>query len=473
MCEDGDVLTTIKNILVMVKIVKVVLPTIVILASIVSFSKTIGSNKEDNLKDATNKLIKRLIAAIIVVFIPTFINGIITLISTEQNNYELCIENANDESIKQAYYNKAKKLIQKARDTLEISYYREALNYLDNVKDKSQKEELNTDLEEVKYYIDLLNKINAMTKKEEYTPLKNTVNSISDSTIREKLSNALEEKYQTIKVEEVAKIQTTGTIIKKEETESLKVYIHKVNSYYVTQIWARSPYNQLNKYDSPQYGSSLYKPSALLQDAINDKHLSNQLIVAFNASGFYLRDTFDAASVNSYSAYDKTSVGTLVITDGKVVRNAYNHAVKTWYIAGIDRTNTLRIYEDKATNNSVEKEQWAKTIIGSIRNTYTFASPLVMNGQASSITTSMPSPGSSLNRQALCQIDSNNFLLITGSNLSRQDLINIMLQNKCKTGTNFDGGGSIALLFKSKNSTSIETIIGNGRALTEVGYFTE
>ena len=436
MCEDGDVLTTIKNILVMVKIVKVVLPTIVILASIVSFSKTIGSNKEDNLKDATNKLIKRLIAAIIVVFIPTFINGIITLISTEQNNYELCIENANDESIKQAYYNKAKKLIQKARDTLEISYYREALNYLDNVKDKSQKEELNTDLEEVKYY-------------------------------------ALEEKYQTIKVEEVAKIQTTGTIIKKEETESLKVYIHKVNSYYVTQIWARSPYNQLNKYDSPQYGSSLYKPSALLQDAINDKHLSNQLIVAFNASGFYLRDTFDAASVNSYSAYDKTSVGTLVITDGKVVRNAYNHAVKTWYIAGIDRTNTLRIYEDKATNNSVEKEQWAKTIIGSIRNTYTFASPLVMNGQASSITTSMPSPGSSLNRQALCQIDSNNFLLITGSNLSRQDLINIMLQNKCKTGTNFDGGGSIALLFKSKNSTSIETIIGNGRALTEVGYFTE
>ena len=85
----------------------------------------------------------------------------------------------------------------------------------------------------------------------------------------------------------------------------------------------------------------------------------------------------------------------------------------------------------------------------------------------------MPSPGSSLNRQAICQIDTNNFILITGSNLSRQDLINIMLKYNCKTGTNFDGGGSIALLYKGSNSQTIETIVGNRRSLTEVGYFTE
>jgi hypothetical protein len=48
-----------------------------------------------------------------------------------------------------------------------------------------------------------------------------------------------------------------------------------------------------------------------------------------------------------------------------------------------------------------------------------------------------------------------------------------MLSMGCQTGTNFDGGGSIALLYKSHNSSKIETITGNGRALTEVGYFTE
>ena len=47
-----------------------------------------------------------------------------------------------------------------------------------------------------------------------------------------------------------------------------------------------------------------------------------------------------------------------------------------------------------------------------------------------------------------------------------------MLNLKCQTGTNLDGGGSIALLYKDKNS-SIQTIIGNGRSLTEVGYFSE
>ena len=52
-------------------------------------------------------------------------------------------------------------------------------------------------------------------------------------------------------------------------------------------------------------------------------------------------------------------------------------------------------------------------------------------------------------------------------------LIDIMLSLGCHTGTNFDGGGSIALLYKDKNSQSIETIVGNKRALTEVGYFTE
>ena len=85
----------------------------------------------------------------------------------------------------------------------------------------------------------------------------------------------------------------------------------------------------------------------------------------------------------------------------------------------------------------------------------------------------MPSIGSKKNRQAICQINANNFILITGTNLNRKKLIQIMQSYKCLTGTNFDGSGSIALLFKSKNSSKIETIIGNKRSLSEVGYFTE
>ena len=62
---------------------------------------------------------------------------------------------------------------------------------------------------------------------------------------------------------------------------------------------------------------------------------------------------------------------------------------------------------------------------------------------------------------------------ITGSSLTRQKLIDIMLGLNCRTGSNLDGGGSIALLYKEKNSNTIKKVIGDSRALPEVGYFSE
>lgn len=270
---------------------------------------------------------------------------------------------------------------------------------------------------------------------------------------------------------------TNENIIFKEETNTLKVYVSKFDNYYITRVWARNPYTQLNKYDSPEYGVNLYRPKKLLEDAVLKYNLDNKLLLGFNASGFYLKDTYDADSVSKYSGYNKTSVGTLVITNGKVVRNVYNKAYKTWFISGIDKNNKFRIFTDLKTSNSEEvktKKSWADEVINSgIRNTFTFASPLIENGKRSTNLINMPSPTIYKNRQAICQVNKNNFVLITGENLNREDLINTMLDLNCETGTNLDGGGSIALLYKSKNSSNIETIIGNNRSLTEVAYFSE
>ena len=176
---------------------------------------------------------------------------------------------------------------------------------------------------------------------------------------------------------EVIKPNDNENIIKNGETDSLKVYISKKNNYYITRIWAKNPYLQLNKKDSPEYGSSLYRPSDLLKMEINNKDLNNKLIIGFNASGFYLRDTYDADSVNKYSNYNKTSVGTLVITDGKVIRNAYDKSYKTWYVTGIDDNNVLRIFTDSIANGDnevLQKKKWSQDVINSkIRNTFTFA----------------------------------------------------------------------------------------------------
>lgn len=276
---------------------------------------------------------------------------------------------------------------------------------------------------------------------------------------------------------EQVKPDATEKIVYHGDSETLKAYIVNRNTYYLTYIWVKDPYIQLNKFDSPEYGKNLYRPSVLMEKATTKNFLQNKIMIGFNASGFYLKDTFDAASVNAYSAYDKTSVGTLVITDGKVVRNAYNHAVKTWFIAGINPNNKLVIFEDKKADASEQsaKKTWSQTVISSgIRNTFTFAAPLIQNGVKTTITTSMPGGYDDYKGlQIICQINDNNFLLFTARSQTRNKAIEEFLKLGCKTATNLDGGGSIALLYKDKNSSEIKTAVGGDRALPEVAYFTE
>ena len=494
-CEDGDVLNGVRIALVFINIFKVIVPLILIFIGCKHLFSVVVQNKDGKFQEALKSFAKNIIAGLIVFMIPTLINALFMNLAPDALNYKTCVEGATPEGIQKAYYNTSLKMIEKAKSDLDAGELRDAYSYAKNkIKDSSRLKEIEQKVQKIQKYVDVLSEISIMTRKNQYNPLRDKVNAVDDPDVKAHLLDKLERKFRTLEDKHgplkrdrsgsssdgsgsnpagVASISIDGPIVKQEETETLKVYIHKINSYYITQVWVANPYMQLNKYDSPQYGKSLYRPGDLLARAAIERGLNDKLIVGFNASGFYLKGTYDVASVNYYPAYDRTSVGSLVITDGKVVRNAYNKACKTWYIAGVDKDNVMNIYTDSKTNDFNAKQEWANGVIGSIRNTFTFASPLVINGQASNETTSMPSPGSALNRQAICQIDNNNFILITGSGLTRQNMIDIMLKANCQTGTNFDGGGSIALLYKSKNSTSIETIIGNGRALSEVGYFSE
>ena len=489
-CDDGDVLNTIRIGVIIAYIVRIVLPLIVILFATKDFSSVVFNGNKEKLIEAFKKFVMRIIAALVVYCIPIIIDTVMDLVGKDALTYHTCINNATPEGIRNAYYEREKRLIAKAKETLDFAYFADAKSYLAKITEPDRKKELEAELKQIEGYMAIRAEISAMTKKEQYEPLKSKINGVGDGEVRTKLLEELEAKYKTLYPERppegddgdptgtvsgggIADVDIGGTIIKQEETESLKVYIHKINTYYVTQMWIKDPYHQLNKFDSPQYGQTLYRPGQLLQNAISVNGLSDKLIVGFNASGFYLKNVYDADSVNYYPPYDKTSVGTLVITDGKVVRNAYDKAYKTWYVAGVTNSGELKIYTDEKTNDINAKQQWANGVINEVRNTFTFAGPLVINGQATSSSTSFPGPGSALNRQAICQIDNNNFILITGTKLTKQNLIDIMLKANCKTGTNFDGGGSIALLYKSKGSSNIDTIIGNGRALSEVGYIVE
>lgn len=274
---------------------------------------------------------------------------------------------------------------------------------------------------------------------------------------------------------EQVKPSTTDKIVYHGDSDTLKTYIVDKGSYFLTYFWTKDAYSQFNKFDSPDYGRILYYPKDLLVKAKTANNLDNKIIVGFNASGFYLKGTFDAYSVERNRAYDKTSVGTLVITNGKVVRNAYQYAVKTWYMVGINKDNKLLVFEDKESNNIEEKKGFSQTVINSgIRNTFTFAAPLIENGKRTNNTTSMAGGfEKKMKLQIFCQINENNYVLYTSTNNTRNKAIEEFLNLGCKTAMNFDGGGSIALFYKDKNSNEFVKVVGGGRELSEVGYFTE
>ena len=269
-------------------------------------------------------------------------------------------------------------------------------------------------------------------------------------------------------------------VIFKEETETLKAYISKINNYYLTRIWVRDGYSQLNKAVSPQYGEQLYLPIKLLDAELSNKKLQNKLIIGFNASGFYLKNTFDAYSVSKYPPYNRTSVGTIVINNGKVVRNAYDKAVKQWYLTGINKENKMVVFEDNVANGTDainKKKAWSQTVINSgIRNTLSFAGPVILNGiKLTSFSSSMPNSANNAYKglQLICQIDENNYALFTASSERRNVAIDKFLEIGCTTAVNLDGGGSVTLYYKSKNSTGFTRILGGIRALPETAYFTE
>ncbi len=271
------------------------------------------------------------------------------------------------------------------------------------------------------------------------------------------------------------KPQSYENIVFEGNSDTFKTYIVNKNSFYLTYIWVKDAYSQLNKYDSPEYGVKLYQPKELLTQATEKKNLNNKIMVGFNASAFYLKDRFDADSVRAYPKYDRTSVGSLVITDGKVIRNAYEYAVKTWYTIGVNKNNQLLVFEDKKTNNTSEKLAWSQNVINSgIRNTFTFAAPLIENYQKTNIITSMPGGMSdTLGLQIICQVNDNNYLLFSSRYSTRNRAVDEFMKLGCKTAMNLDGGGSVALFYKDRNSNKIINVIGGDQTIPEVGYFTE
>ena len=266
---------------------------------------------------------------------------------------------------------------------------------------------------------------------------------------------------------------SSNNIYAKYESTTLKYWIEKPKSTYViTHVWVNDAYNQFKTAIPNGKLGSLANASTILNREISSKGYSNKGLVAFNASAF-VGNGHNSDYSSAIPAYNNSSVTPIVILDGKVLRNLTdkvlpNDSRKTY---GLTRSGYLSYYTFSKTNISTNQLTAQQIINDGVRYTFGFTPVLIYYGSISTSSTSTNNM-----RQALCQIDKNNFAIYTSLNTSDKpthlDVAQILRNIGCQTAFALDGSESVSGYYKT-DSSSVKTLRSSGRSVADIIYFVE
>lgn len=192
-CDNGDILSVLRIVKIVISIIRIVVPIILIISISITLVGAVKDKDDDALNKSLKSIVTKSIAAILVFLIPTFIN-ILANISDSDDSYLSCLKSATAENITATYRLQAEKLIDTAYETLNNSDYSVAKSAINKIKDENVRNELLSELSVVGEYIDLKNQIHALAKdydRDEYKKLKEQIDAISDEGIKEKLLEEL------------------------------------------------------------------------------------------------------------------------------------------------------------------------------------------------------------------------------------------------------------------------------------------
>lgn len=328
----------------------------------------------------------------------------------------------------------------------------------------------------------------ATDKSITYTSNDTKIATVSNGTVKALKygTTTIEAKTSNGKKATISIIVTGNTLIGSYESDTLNYWIDKRGTYYVvTNIWVKDAYSQFKTaITSPKNANSPTprNPEAgdtIIKREIKNKNYQNKGLVAINAS----------AMVSSYygkktpSSWYGTAQIPLILNDGKTIRNSSNEAIRTdddYIIYGLKKNGDLTYYKYQKGFDAKQREEnknlFNKIINDGVLYTFGFKPVLLENGKN-------VAPHNSPNiRQAICQVDKNNFILITNTNSTNnrnvgfgfKDLAGVFQSLNCKTALNLDGGGSTCEFYKdnTNNLNKVPTTYGS-RQLSDMIYFVE
>jgi len=100
-CQNPGILRIVLTIMNIVKLICIIAPIILILMLVIDIGKNVLSGDQEEIRKNLNKSIKRIIACILIFFVPLLVNVTIGFLGDLGVDYMRCIENANSDYINQ------------------------------------------------------------------------------------------------------------------------------------------------------------------------------------------------------------------------------------------------------------------------------------------------------------------------------------------------------------------------------------
>lgn len=270
-----------------------------------------------------------------------------------------------------------------------------------------------------------------------------------------------------------------NNVVMRFNGSTLKYWIEKpTGTYIITHIWVEDPYNQF-KVGMPKKFPQLEKANKIMAIANEKYGYYSKAMIGANASGF-VSNTFNIAIAKKYPKWKYSSKSPLVIIDGKVLRDYTNlkqvggAGTLTYGIKSNGYFSSY--YVNSPTDMAGNKKNAQLAISDGVKYTFAFGPYLVRSGKLNTGLSAIPDI-----RQAIGQIDKNNFVIVSNtvgvnnriSGLSLRTLGNIMYKLGCREAYNLDGGGSTNLMYKNRNTNTINSIIYKNRDVADVLFFVE
>ena len=103
-CGGEGILRIIRFVWILIDYVKFIVPIGLIIMVMVDFAKSVIAGREDDMKKNVNIVIKRIIYAMVIFFVPTIVQVAINLLGESGVNYAVCLNVATDYTVDLAKY---------------------------------------------------------------------------------------------------------------------------------------------------------------------------------------------------------------------------------------------------------------------------------------------------------------------------------------------------------------------------------